>query len=119
MTLLPVDEGELFHSSYLLRLILIKLVFDGIDQSEPAGFDDVFTDADGAPDALVVARFDDDADAGRGARFAVDDANFVVDQAHILERRKIAGEGLAHRGIKGVDRAVALGHFEAILAAHA
>src|SRR3954470_20206571 len=100
----------------LLRFVLVELVLDGIDQSEPAGFDDVFADADGAPGVVVVRRLDEYADAGGGAGFAVDDADFVVDQPHLTKAGKIAVHGLTHGGVEGVDGAVALGHFHSLLA---
>src|SRR5690349_8262921 len=58
----------------LLCCILVQLVFDGIDEGEPARFDDVLADADRAPDIVVVGGLDDDADAGGSAGLAVDDA---------------------------------------------
>src|SRR5262245_23584029 len=116
------DRGMERHTEcayYLLRLVLVKLVFDGVDEGEPTGFDDVLADADGAPDVVVVGRFDDHADAGGGAGFAVDDADFVVDQPHVAEAGEIAVEGLAHGGVEGVDGAVAFGDFEAFVAVDA
>src|SRR5262245_279877 len=103
----------------LLGLVLVELVFDGVHEGEPTGFDDVLADADGAPDILVVGGFDEDADAGGGAGFAVDDADFVVDQPHVAEAGEIAVEGLAHGGVEGVDGAVAFGDFEAFVAVDA
>src|SRR5262249_15185299 len=73
----------------LLRLVLKKLVFNRIDQGEPAGFDDVLAHADGAPDIVMIGRFDDHPDAGRRASFAVHDADFVIDQPHFAKAGKI------------------------------
>src|SRR5215213_2182855 len=79
------------HGVCLLRsFILIELEFDGIDQGEPTGFDDIFADADRAPNVLVVGRFDDHADAGGSPGFTVNDTHFVVDQPHMAQTGKVA-----------------------------
>ena len=64
-------------------------------------------------DVVVVAAFDHHADAGGGGRFAVDDADLVIDKVHVGEVREVAVEGLAQGGVEGVHRAVAFGHFVA------
>src|SRR5262245_46169240 len=49
-------------------LVLEQLVLDRINQGQPTRLDDVLADADGAPDAGVVARLDHDAHPGRRGR---------------------------------------------------
>ena len=73
------------------QFVAIQLVFKRVDQRHPTGFDDVLADADGAPDCVRVAAFDDHADAGGGAGFGVDDADLVVDQVHVAR-----GSGRSH-----------------------
>ena len=53
--------------------VLRELVFKAVAQRQPAGFDDVLADTDGAPDVAVVARLDHHADPGGGALADVDD----------------------------------------------
>ena len=60
--------------------------------------------------SLVLA-FDDDADGGGGAGVAVDDADFVIDQLHAAQVRKVPIERFSQGGVQGVHGAVALGHF--------
>ncbi len=55
-------------------------------------------------------RFDEDAGLGGGAAVAVDDADLVVDEFHLLELRVEADERAAQRGVERVHGAVALGH---------
>ena len=45
----------------------------------PTGLDNVFADADRSPCVLIISAFDVNANAGGGARFAIDDPDFEVD----------------------------------------
>ena len=66
----------------LNKLILVQLEFDGVNERQPTGFDDVFTDTDRAPDIRVVSAFDHHANSGSRASFGINDADFVVDKPH-------------------------------------
>src|SRR5690348_17127830 len=76
-------QSAICNSQSVPPLVLAELVLDAVNEGGPAGFDDVFVDADGAPGLVVVAAFDDDADAGGGGGLAVDDADLVIDQVHV------------------------------------
>src|ERR1700722_11126856 len=72
----------LFSSGRLgarLHIILVQLVFDRVNQRLPARLDDVARQSYGAPSALAVCRFDQNADAPFGAGAVVEHADFVVD----------------------------------------
>ena len=57
MTLFLTRSGD-------LPFILEQLVFYCVHERQPAGFDDVLADADGAPEVVRVGAFDNHADAG-------------------------------------------------------
>src|SRR5690242_12588285 len=90
-----------------LPRIFGELVLEGVDEGEPARFDDVLRDADGAPHGFVVLAFDHDPYACRSASPRVDDADLVVDELHLAESRKVAFERFAKRTVEGIDRAIA------------
>src|SRR4029450_4335131 len=81
------ESRPLTGRSLLRSFVLVQLVLDRIDQGEPARLEEVFADADGAPHVVMIGRLDDHADAGGRAGFAVDDAEFVVDQPHVSKAR--------------------------------
>ena len=62
-----------------------EFVLDCVDEGHPAGLDDIFADANGSPNIVVVLAFDHDSDAGRSSGFGVDDANTVVHEMHLLQ----------------------------------
>ena len=68
---------------------------------------------------MIVLAFDEDADAGRRAGFGVDHPDLVIEQVHLPQAGEAAVERLAKRGVQGVHRAVALGHFVPQFAMHA
>src|ERR1700722_10971548 len=75
-------RSVLFSSGRLgarLHIILVQLVFDRVNQRLPARLDDVARQSYGAPSALAVCRFDQNADARFGAGAVVEHADFVVD----------------------------------------
>ena len=84
----------------------------------PAGFDDVFRDADGAPDLVLVPGVDQHPHPGGRAAAAVDHAHLEVHQPHGVEVREEAPQGLAQCVVQGADRTVALGRRDLVLAAH-
>src|SRR5207249_4282031 len=111
----PFLEANTRHLKFFLGEIAIastlfvfkQLVLKRIDQCQPACFDDVFADADGAPDAAFVAPFDHDADAGRCLSAGVDDAHLVVGQVHLGQARVKWEKSLAQCAVERVDGTVA------------
>ena len=85
-----------------------ELVFKRVDERQPACLDHVLGDADGPPDLVVILALDHDAHAGGRAGPGVDDADLVVDQAHLLQPRVVAFEGLPQCAVEGIDRSVSL-----------
>src|SRR5271154_5213585 len=90
-----------------LRIILVQLVFDRVNQRLPARFDHVARQSNRPPSALAVSRFDQHAHARLGAGAVVEHANFVVDQLHRFEIRIVRQQCVTQRRIKRVDRTVA------------
>ena len=97
----------------------MELVLDAVDQGLPGGVDDVLRDADRAPEAILVAGLDDDADPGRRTGLGVDHADLVVDQAHVPQGRVEPLQALAQGRVQGIDRAVAFADHVLDLVAHA
>ncbi len=90
-------------------MVSVQMVFDGIDEGSPAGFDDVFAYTDGMPGVVFIGAVDVHADACRGACLAVDNADFVVDELHCLDAGIEGGEGFSQSRVHGVDRSVSFG----------
>src|SRR5271156_5098205 len=90
-----------------LRIILVQLVFDRVNQRLPARFDHVARQSNGAPSALAVSRFYQHAHARLGARAIVEDTDFVIDQLHRFEIRIVRQQRVTQGRIKRVDRTVA------------
>src|SRR5262245_51041657 len=101
-----------------LPLIFEEFVLDAVHQRQPARLDHVFADADGAPDVLRIAAFDDHAHAGGGPFAGVDDANLVIDKLHLLQPRIGRQECLPQRRVERVDGTVSLAHDMLDLAFH-
>ena len=79
-------------TSDLCSFVLAQFVLDAVDQRDPAGFDDVFADADGAPVVPSSSWLSmTTRTRGGGAGLGVDDADLVIDQVHAR-----AGSGSGH-----------------------
>src|SRR5215831_4743751 len=74
-------------SALVLALVAAELVLDGVDQGLPGRFDDVVGHAHRAPRLVAVAGGDEHAGPGSGALALVEDANLVVEQAHLAQAR--------------------------------
>ncbi len=65
-------------------IVLQQFIFDGVDQGEPRGSDEVGGHSHGRPFVLVVAGFDEDADLRRGAGRGVYNTDFIVRERHFF-----------------------------------
>ena len=104
---MTTQPGSTWRSRYAAR-ILGELVFERVDQRQPARLDHVFRDADGSPDVVLIFALDHDSHAGGGAGSRVDDPDLVIDQAHLLQARIVPFKGFPQGAVERVDRSVAL-----------
>src|SRR5215211_6746889 len=72
----------------------IHPVLESVYQCLPGGFDDVFPDADGSPDALAVGGVYKDAGCGGGRPVLVEDAHLVVGEVDFFKLRVVGTYGL-------------------------
>ena len=92
-------------------------VLEAVDQRLQAGFDDVLVDADRPHSDVPSLALDEHARPRRRAGRRVDDADFVVGQADVLEVAVELDERGAQRGVERVHRAVAFGNGVRVVAA--
>src|SRR5215472_7541569 len=102
-------EGRGEGLALVLALVAAELVLDGVDQRLPGGLDDVVGHPYRTPRVVAVAGGDEHARTGGGALALVEDADFVVEQAHLPEARIEVLECLAEGVVERVDGAVARG----------
>src|SRR5262250_3409063 len=102
----PAGERER-PSALVLTLVAAELVLDGVDQGLPGRFDDIVGHAHRSPRLVAVAGGDQHAGPGCGALALVEDANLVVEQAHLAQARIEVLERLSEGVVKSVDGAVA------------
>src|SRR5215472_5289043 len=107
-TLSPEGRGS-SGLTLAFALVAAELVLDGVDQSLPGRFDDVVGYAHRAPRLVAVAGGDQHAGPGSGALALVEDANLVVEQAHLAQARIEVLERFAESVVESVDGAVARG----------
>src|SRR2546426_3425738 len=88
--------------------LLVELVVHAVDQGLPARLDHVVRHAHRPPALVLVARLDEDAHRGFGARVVAEHAHLVVVQAHVLDLGVEFAERLAECAVEGVYGAVAL-----------
>src|SRR5437870_902462 len=88
--------------------LLVELVVHAVDQGLPARLDHVVRHAHRPPALVLVARLDEDAHRGFGARVVAEHAHLVVVQAHVLDLGVELAERLAECAVEGVYGAVAL-----------
>src|ERR1700733_10930486 len=89
-----------------LRIILVQLVFDRVNQRLPARLDHVARQSNRAPSALAVSRFDQHTHARLGACAIVEHSDLVIDQLHRFEIWIVRQQRVTQSGIKRVDGTV-------------
>src|SRR5262249_27708989 len=65
-----------------LRLILMELEFDRIQQSLPASLNHIGGDANRSPSSRTIGRFDEHSNAGSSAGTIIQYPDLVIDQLH-------------------------------------
>src|SRR5438093_3457743 len=100
-------EGE--SSTLALALVATELVLDGVHEGLPGGLDDIVGHPHRAPRLVAIAGGDEHAGLGRRALALVENADLVVEEAHLAQVRVEVLEGLAEGMVESIDGAVAGG----------
>src|SRR5882724_12704746 len=103
----PKGRGR--WSALAFALVAAKLVLDGVHEGLPGSLDDIVGHPYRAPCLVTVARGDEHAGLGRGALALVEDADLVVEEAHLAQVGVEVLEGLAERMVERIDGAMARG----------
>ena len=83
----------------------MQAVLDAVDQGFPGCSDDVFAYTDGVPRPRTVAGFDVDASLRGRCVFAVEDADFEINQVKGFDYRIVRTQRLSKRKVESVCRA--------------
>jgi hypothetical protein len=65
------------------HVVFLQLVFDGVGEGLPRGFDDVLRAADRAPDRSFVPRLDYYTDTSSSTGLGIDHPNLIINQVNV------------------------------------